>query len=73
MLRRGNNQIRKLALEKRKQYGQMIQKQVLKMHRKKVGVEAKPPLPVTRYSQGSKNVKSDKAPSDSLFSVGLET
>lgn len=49
----------------------MIQKQVLKMHRKKAGIETKPPLPVTRYSQGSKNVKSDKAPSDSLFSVGF--
>jgi hypothetical protein len=44
-----------MALEKRKQYGQMIQKQVLKMHKKKTQDEN--PEAITRYSQGSKNEK----------------
>lgn len=49
------DEVRKMALEKRKQYGQMIQKQVLKMHRKKTQDEN--PEAITRYSQGSKNEK----------------
>jgi hypothetical protein len=44
-----------MALAKRKQYGQMIQKQVLKMHKKKTQDEN--PEVITRYSQGSKNEK----------------
>lgn len=45
-------ELRKIALEKRKQYGQMIQKQVLKMYKKKNsdGIATQ----VTRFSQGSK-------------------
>ena len=34
-IKKEKNEIRKMALEKRKKYGQMIQKQVLKMHKKK--------------------------------------
>jgi hypothetical protein len=49
------DEVRKMALAKRKQYGQMIQKQVLKMHKKKTQDEN--PEVITRYSQGSKNEK----------------
>lgn len=59
-----------MALEKRKQYGQMIQKQVLKMHKKKAKGDDEQ-IPVTRYSQGSKGAQFSEGTPDKHFFVNL--
>lgn len=52
-------EVRKMALEKRKQYGKLIQKQVLKMHKKKTQPEDQASS-TNRYSQGSGEVTKDE-------------
>lgn len=60
-------EIKKMALEKRKQYGRLIQKQVLKMHKKKNQGEEE--QPVQRLSQGSKHSKIYNSPEEKHLSV----
>jgi tRNA isopentenyl-2-thiomethyl-A-37 hydroxylase MiaE len=63
------DEIRKMTLFKRKEYGKMIQKQVLKMHKKKTLEEKQ--VVVNRYSQGSENVRMSKKTPDSLYTVSV--
>lgn len=63
------DEVRKMTLEKRKQYGKMIQKQVLKMHKKKTITDEKPTIPENQSSQGSKNFSSKKRTPDVIMTV----